>query len=68
MKKRKLQLSKLSFEKTVVALLSTQDQAKLQGGTLVTITDCHTWMQSCETVPVTDMYCKICLDPLTKTL
>ncbi|RAJ08757.1 hypothetical protein LX64_01411 [Chitinophaga skermanii] len=61
MKKKKLALRKLSFEKTVVADLNKSEQANVQGGIATFGTRCETYYETCQTIPYTQMHCVPCL-------
>ncbi|RAJ08772.1 hypothetical protein LX64_01426 [Chitinophaga skermanii] len=62
MKKRKLTLAKLSFEKSVVAVLNKAQQSELHGGTSGDThgSVCITYYQTCESVPYTQFKCFKC--------
>ncbi|RAJ08758.1 hypothetical protein LX64_01412 [Chitinophaga skermanii] len=61
MKKKKLTLQKLSFEKSVVAQLSVTQQGNVKGGVDTIQSRCQTYYQTCESTPYTEKdYCVRC--------
>ncbi|RAJ08764.1 natural product precursor [Chitinophaga skermanii] len=62
MKKKKLQLAKLTFDKNVVAVLNEQEMTALLGGAATNNTLCATQPVTCQTIPYTQMNCRKCID------
>ncbi|RAJ08761.1 hypothetical protein LX64_01415 [Chitinophaga skermanii] len=60
MKKKKLQLAKLNFEKATLAILNPSDQQQVKGGLDTINGRCYTRAASCETIPYTQMMCILC--------
>ncbi|RAJ08763.1 hypothetical protein LX64_01417 [Chitinophaga skermanii] len=62
MKKKKIQLSKLNFDKNTVAVLSTQQSGNVVGGAATNGTGCATEPITCVTIPYTKRQCAFCAD------
>ncbi|RAJ08759.1 hypothetical protein LX64_01413 [Chitinophaga skermanii] len=61
MKKKKIQLSKLNFEKSVIAQLNPIQQSDLKGGAATVNSLCRTtYYQTCESYPFTEDFCVRC--------
>ncbi|RAJ08766.1 hypothetical protein LX64_01420 [Chitinophaga skermanii] len=63
MKKKKLQLSKLNFDKAVIAVLNQQAQDAIVGGAATMTTRCQTEPQTCQTIHYTERLCVFCASP-----
>ncbi|WP_206156119.1 class I lanthipeptide [Chitinophaga fulva] len=61
MKKKTAIGKKMSFNKTTIAQLNTQQQAQIAGGIITRVLQCQETRQiSCETIPYTQDACVIC--------